>query len=402
VFSFVLAAMWGLWDTQDDVPPPPPRSSVFVMRNGRYEPQNLMPVMPRPDILDFDGFVLRRGAASGRPPVRPPDLRQASLVKSCISLRKATMQVKLHGAHPSPSPKSGASGPVILSFIFDAMKPGVLSLYLRVTEVEHNDTQPGGPVQRSIELTETSSEPAGSDGEPGKRTALPLHEMRFEKGLGQVYESPPLDLDDFPQESWRFDVARPRQIPLAVRLLADTEVQSTSTEGEDEAAVELVDRSAHYTYVSLQKVGGASAESPTADTSEAQGDDRCPWSAHVVGQKLEHSGQCFVLHEVFGAGPTDGRTNDASSRRPSLADHDVEGNTDCVICLSEPRDTAVLPCRHMCFCSYCAGIVRLQCDRCPVCRQKVQSLLQFKREDLENNNNKGPPAPTPKAAARSG
>lgn len=34
-------------------------------------------VMPRPDVLDFDGFVLRRGAAN-RAPVRPPDLRQAS------------------------------------------------------------------------------------------------------------------------------------------------------------------------------------------------------------------------------------------------------------------------------------------------------------------------------------
>lgn len=33
--------------------------------------------MPRPDVLDFDGFVLRRGAAN-RAPVRPPDLRQAS------------------------------------------------------------------------------------------------------------------------------------------------------------------------------------------------------------------------------------------------------------------------------------------------------------------------------------
>ena len=41
--------------------------------------------------------------------------------------------------------------------------------------------------------------------------------------------------------------------------------------------------------------------------------------------------------------------------------------------------TLVLPCRHMCFCSYCAGIVRLQCDKCPVCRQKVQSLLQFQQ-----------------------
>eukprot|EP00435_Cladocopium_sp_Y103_P002911 s3662_g1.t1 len=86
-------------------------------------------------------------------------------------------------------------------------------------------------------------------------------------------------------------------------------------------------------------------------------DERPPWSAHVIGQKLEHSGQCFILHEVFGAGPTGERT-ESNAPRQSLADHELEGNTDCVICLSEPRDTAVLPCRHMCFCSYCAGIVR--------------------------------------------
>ncbi|CAK8992093.1 Probable E3 ubiquitin-protein ligase LUL2 (Probable RING-type E3 ubiquitin transferase LUL2) (Protein LOG2-LIKE UBIQUITIN LIGASE 2) (RING finger protein 269) [Durusdinium trenchii] len=110
-------------------------------------------------------------------------------------------------------------------------------------------------------------------------------------------------------------------------------------------------------------------------------EERPSWSAHVIGQKLEHYGQCFILHEVFGAGPTGEKRRGGT--RPSLSDQDPEGHTDCVICLSEPRDTAVLPCRHMCFCSYCAGIVRLQCDRCPVCRQKVQSLLQFKREELQ-------------------
>jgi len=351
------------------------------MRNGRYEPQNLMPVMPRPDILDFDGFVLRRGTASGRPPVRPPDLRQASLVKSCISLRKASLHVKLPEGHTS-SPKSSSGGPVELNFIFDALKAGSVSIYLRVTEVEQNDTQPGGPVQRSIQLVENSGEPAGSDGAPALRPAVPIHEFHFEKGLGQVYRSPPLDLEGFSQESLRYDVERQREIPLAVRLFADMEAESSSTTGEGGEEEVLEDRSIHYTYVSLQKVGGLSGESPCAGDEGPEGVDRCPWSAHVVSQKLEHYGQCFILHEVFGAGPTDGaRVGDASSKRPSLADQDVEGNTDCVICLSEPRDTAVLPCRHMCFCSYCAGIVRLQCDRCPVCRQRVQSLLQFKRED---------------------
>lgn len=273
-----------------------------------------------------------------------------------------------------------------LNFIFDALKPGNLSIYLRVTEVEQNDTQPGGPVQRSIQLVENSSEPAGSDGAPGThpalRPAVAIHEFHFEKGLGQVYRSPPLDLDGFSQESLRYDVERQREIPLAVRLFADMEAESSSTTGEGGEEEVVEDRSIHYTYVSLQKVGGLSGESPCAGDDGPEGVDRCPWSAHVVSQKLEHYGQCFILHEVFGAGPIDGtRIGDASSKRPSLADQDVEGNTDCVICLSEPRDTAVLPCRHMCFCSYCAGIVRLQCDRCPVCRQRVQSLLQFKRED---------------------
>merc|ERR1719223_317531 len=78
--------------------------------------------------------------------------------------------------------------------------------------------------------------------------------------------------------------------------------------------------------------------------------------------------QCFVLHEVFGV----------TSKISHEGEHE-NGNSDCVICLSEPRDTAVLPCRHMCFCRHCAGIVRLQCEKCPVCRQRVAGLLQLHR-----------------------
>ncbi|CAK8992156.1 Probable E3 ubiquitin-protein ligase LOG2 (Probable RING-type E3 ubiquitin transferase LOG2) (Protein LOSS OF GDU2) (RING finger protein 215) [Durusdinium trenchii] len=361
--------MWALWDSQEEMPPPPPRSSIFVMRNGRYEPQNLMPVMPRPDVLDFDGFVLRR--AANRVPVRPPDLRQASLVKSSVSLRKATVQ-----ARPAVSSSPcGGEGPIVITFVYDALRAGQLSLYLRVTEVEHNETEPGGPVRRRVELVQPlapSAVSAGSGDQSGQVTAVPLHEIHFEKGLGQVYSSPPLELQDFCQEQLRFNPAQPREIPLAISLMLDSEATSAEEVDADETQSE---RTVHYTYISLQK---ASLDSPKADQAE----ERPSWSAHVIGQKLEHYGQCFILHEVFGAGPTGEKRSDGAPR-PSLSDQDPEGHTDCVICLSEPRDTAVLPCRHMCFCSYCAGIVRLQCDRCPVCRQKVQSLLQFKREELQ-------------------
>jgi hypothetical protein len=58
---------------------------------------------------------------------------------------------------------------------------------------------------------------------------------------------------------------------------------------------------------------------------------------------------------------------------------DVEG-AECVVCMSEARDTMVLPCRHMCLCSGCATAVMAQADasrKCPVCRAEMQSLLRL-------------------------
>ena len=46
----------------------------------------------------------------------------------------------------------------------------------------------------------------------------------------------------------------------------------------------------------------------------------------------------------------------------------------CVICMTEPRDTTVLPCRHMCMCSECAKVLRLQSNKCPICRTSIESL----------------------------
>mmetsp|Transcript_101497 Transcript_101497/g.287586 ORF Transcript_101497/g.287586 Transcript_101497/m.287586 type:complete len:344 (+) Transcript_101497:125-1156(+) len=320
--------MFDLWDSADEIPPPPPSSAVFVMRNGRYEPQNLMPVLPRPDVLDFDGFVMRRGATAGYRHVRPPEMRQATLVKNPVSVRRDSARavaVRAGAAGGSVEQGTGESSPeaspgrLVLSFTFDAASAGNLSLHLLVSEVER--CSGGG---RRLELLPRAGAPAA-----------PLCARPFPAGLGQQFESPAFELAGL-EEQLAVDPARPADVPLAVQL-----------EAEDEGG-------SHFAYISLHR-------------SPAPGPPQ--WSAHIFAQKLQYGDQCFVLHEVFGA------------RSRSLDEVDC-GSADCVICLSAPRDTAVLPCRHMCFCSYCAGIVRLQCDRCPVCRQKVKSLLQFKR-DLE-------------------
>ena len=77
-----------------------------------------------------------------------------------------------------------------------------------------------------------------------------------------------------------------------------------------------------------------------------------------------------------------------------------ENTRECVICMSEPRDTTVLPCRHMCMCSECAKVLRLQSNKCPICRTSIESLLQIK---ISKQNDAGAPsgaaAAAPTAAA---
>ena len=49
-------------------------------------------------------------------------------------------------------------------------------------------------------------------------------------------------------------------------------------------------------------------------------------------------------------------------------DQSSESGRECVICMTDPRDTIVLPCRHMCLCRGCAEVLRYQTNKCPICR----------------------------------
>jgi len=291
-------------------------------------------------------------------------LKQATLVKSLASIRKSTVDV----ASTKRSSSEAGGGTFELRFTFDAIKPGKMLIFTSVSEVEHNDTLPGGKIQRSIELLAGLPEDSPASENKPREPACAAQEVQFEAGLGQAFTSRALQIQDV----MSYDHHRPTEIPIAVLMVTDAEA-SVQADAAPESATEdsaAPARSIHYTYISLNKASESSSNPDTQSRPSA-----VELSGQVISQKLEHSNQCFILYEVFGAGPKD---RPGESEGPK---HDVDGNPDCVICLSEPRDTAVLPCRHMCFCSYCAGIVRLQCDRCPVCRQKVQSLLQFKQEE---------------------
>ncbi|KAG6473888.1 hypothetical protein ZIOFF_067806 [Zingiber officinale] len=101
----------------------------------------------------------------------------------------------------------------------------------------------------------------------------------------------------------------------------------------------------------------------------------------VVKQKLWADGEQYELQEIFGL---------ASSTEPKVVggvDESDDGK-DCVICLSEQRNTTVLPCRHLarfsdsfyffqCLCSECAKALSRQSNKCPICRQPVEQFMEI-------------------------
>ncbi|XP_010486104.1 PREDICTED: probable E3 ubiquitin-protein ligase LUL4 [Camelina sativa] len=88
----------------------------------------------------------------------------------------------------------------------------------------------------------------------------------------------------------------------------------------------------------------------------------------VVKQILWIEGVRYELRELYGS-----TTQGAASGL-----EDSGSGKECVICMTEAMDTAVLPCRHLCMCSDCAKELRLQSNKCPICRQPIEELLEIK------------------------
>lgn len=59
-----------------------------------------------------------------------------------------------------------------------------------------------------------------------------------------------------------------------------------------------------------------------------------------------------------------------------VADDEISDNSaECVVCLSDVRDTLILPCRHLCLCNACADTLRYQANCCPICRLRESQQL---------------------------
>ncbi|KAK8487609.1 hypothetical protein V6N13_030153 [Hibiscus sabdariffa] len=178
-----------------------------------------------------------------------------------------------------------------------------------------------------------------------KESILPPVIVPFEEGLGQKFRLPSgtgIDFSMF-EDSELLKVDEVDIYHLAVKAEVLPLGQNLS-EGDQES-------------------GALNSQITQAVFEKEKGE----YQMRVVKQILWVNEMRYELQEIYGIG--------------NSVDNDVDANDsgkECVVCLSEPRDTTVLPCRHMCMCSSCAKVLRCQTNRCPICRQPVERLLEIK------------------------
>ncbi|CAL5387937.1 unnamed protein product [Camellia sinensis] len=181
---------------------------------------------------------------------------------------------------------------------------------------------------------------------PMKEDMLAPVTVHFEQGLGQKFRQPSgtgIDFSMF-EETELLKEGDMEVFPLAVKAEATPVSENGSADGNAES-------------------GTTNSQITKAVFEMEKGE----YQVRVVKQILWVNGMRYELQEIYGIG--------------NSVDDDFDGNDpgkECVICLSEPRDTTVLPCRHMCMCSECAKVLRFQTNRCPICRQPVERLLEIR------------------------
>lgn len=256
------------------------------------------------------------GAAGNSAP--QPNFRSAKVAKNPFNLKKGTLRLV-----------DGEANTKHVEFHFDALEKCVVTILYFVREYVT-------PAHLTVRF-----EP-----EPGVACALICAPVAFEPGANQKFSAEmtgdsPFNAADVPAELLQYS-ENSTCYPLVIDIRAPSVGGDTVFER----------RTAQTTFATLNEDGTV---------------------PKPVKQKVSVGGCAYELHDIYGIS--------ASAGDEKTEDDDLDdGDSLCVICLSDERTTAVLPCRHMCLCADCAQSLRTQSNKCPICRGPVQSLLHIKVE----------------------
>lgn len=163
-----------------------------------------------------------------------------------------------------------------------------------------------------------------------------------------------LDVSRLEEREKSYDKHYPRQMPCVIVLrYRATEMQLNEATGE--------------------------REEKTVDHAEHTAVDLNPKPRRrVISQIVTAGSSSFVVENLYGA---DGENANEVTVGSTVAQNNNNGGGDddedilCVICLTNLKDTSVMPCRHMCLCKDCGEQLLKHKPVCPVCRAPISTLL---------------------------
>lgn len=133
----------------------------------------------------------------------------------------------------------------------------------------------------------------------------------------------------------------------------------------DEDGKELTSPNEQTTYLHIVRFGAPSVPVEGAPEEE----DKRPWVVKVVKREATIGPHTFHLHEIYGLSansttathhvaapiaPPPTTYPPTAAPQPIVPAHEDEPSSECLLCLSSPREVVLLPCRHLVACRECA------------------------------------------------
>ncbi|XP_059717332.1 E3 ubiquitin-protein ligase MGRN1 isoform X2 [Haemorhous mexicanus] len=286
------------------------------------------------------------------PYITPAPHEPVKTLRSLVNIRKDSLRlVRYKDDVDSPTEENGKQKVLYsLEFTFDADARVAITIYCQATEefvggmaVSPNSLPFCVPCDRSIGATKVKFSLTLTEYST-KNPSLQSETVHYKRGVSQQFSLPSfkIDFSEWKDDELNFDLDR-GVFPVVIRAVVD----------EGDVVVEVTGH-AHVLLAAFEKhVDGS-------------------FSVKPLKQKQIVDRVSYLLQEIYGI-----ENKNNQETKPS-DDENSDNSNECVVCLSDLRDTLILPCRHLCLCNSCADTLRYQANNCPICRLPFRALLQIR------------------------
>ncbi|XP_030630125.1 putative E3 ubiquitin-protein ligase MGRN1 isoform X2 [Chanos chanos] len=255
------------------------------------------------------------------PYVTPAPHEPIKTLRSLVNIRKDSLRLVRYKDDADVSTEEGVNPKVLYSveFCFDADARVAITVYCQAFEEFTNGMALYTPKSPSM-VSET---------------------VHYKRGINQQFSLPSFKIDftKWKPEELNFDLDR-GVFPMVIQAVVD--------DGDD------VTGHAHVLLAAFERhVDGS-------------------FSVKPLKQKQIVDRVSYLLQEIYGI------ENKNNQETKTSDDENSDNSSECVVCLSDLRDTLILPCRHLCLCNACADTLRYQANNCPICRLPFRALLQIR------------------------